>query len=297
MPTEAMSFKEYANTPVFSRLADIREFTLAVDIPPVTLVGDELASTLVVASVYDQLRDVVKAARFFYEDQLETIKGPDYIGVRYADDRYDFSVILTDKSIRLARSGSRLANFHDWYTALMPSAQGILSNATSVISSMAKGRQINPLRGGYTFHFVLYDITSETTGAKVKNSEIMQKLLKGLPDEKGRIVDAPVGLATMGRMDVSVTRWTGDQGKRRLLRFTVEAPANLGWSSLWFTLAYRGESYTSPDDGTREAFDSDKFLSEYPNAYVTFLRDSAINGFIEWLMHGYHFRTTAGDLR
>ena len=148
----------------------------------------------------------------------------------------------------------------------------------------------------YGFNFLVYDIQAEATNKRVRNSEIMQKLLKGFPDDQGMITPSPSVLGSLGRIDINMTRWIGEEGSRRRLRFSVEAPGNLQYSTLWFALQYIGETYESAEDGHREAFNPNEFLSEYIQAYVSFLRDNAINGFLEWLLHGYSFKTTVGGL-
>ncbi len=296
MQNEISSFEEYSNSRIFSRLADIRGFALTVDIPPIGMLVDDLFARRLVARLYDEsLRDVVRAAGFFFEDELQAVREAGGVGVRYADDRFAFLVGCTPNTIIISREGSRLSNFHNWYTAFMPSAQGVLTKVATILTEETN-RRIDILRAGYRFNFLIYDICSETTNKRVRNSEIIQKLLKGFPDDQGMITDSPHVLESLGRVDVSMMRWIGDEGNRRRLGFSVEAPGNLGYSSLWFTFSYLGESYTSPETDEREAFDPNTFLSEYVEAYVSFLRDSAINGFMEWLLRGYHFKSTAGDL-
>jgi hypothetical protein len=295
MLDEKMSFAEYANSPMFSQLADIRNFRLIADIPPIGAWADDTFTSRLGYRIYEHLREVIKAARFFYVDELKPIKGVDQVIVQYLDDRYDFNVVCSEGNISIQRRGSRLSNFHTWYMSLMPSANGILSHISSALSDMLN-RNIDFMRASFRFSFLIYDITSFSTNRPVKNSEIMRKLLSGYPDEGGVITESADVLPRMGRVDVAMTRWIGVEDRRRLLRFSVEAPANMGWSSLWFTFEYRGESYTSPDNNTRETFDPNVFLAEYDRAYINFLRDAAINGFMQWLMRGYSFRSTAGEL-
>jgi hypothetical protein len=177
----------------------------------------------------------------------------------------------------------------------MPSAQGVLSKVSTILTD-AMGRKIDIQTASYQFSFLIYDFCLETTDHKVRNSEIMRKLLKGFPDEQGAITDLPNVIQSLGRVDVNLTRWIGSEGSRRRLGYSVRAPANMNYSSLWFNFSYMGESYTDAETNIREAFNSSTFLSEYDDAYTSFLRDNAINGFLEWLLRGYRFKSTSGNL-
>ena len=284
-------FKRYSDSQIFSRLSDISGFGLRAEIPRTSSWSEDAFANRVVTRIYERLREVVKAAGFHYEDELRQVRRTTEVGVEYADDRYDFAVRCSESQIAIERRGSRLRNFHDWYSALMPSAQGIMSSISTILSEETN-RKVDLLRVSFRFSFLVHDLIAENTGQPVRNSEIMQKLLKGFPDDNGRITDNPAVLGSVGRADFAATRWLGEKGSRRLVRFQVEAPANMGWSSLWFTFSYGGESYTSPDGLSRESFDPNGVLSEYYPAYVTFLRDSAINGFMEYLLRGYQFKAT-----
>ena len=177
----------------------------------------------------------------------------------------------------------------------MPSAQGIMTNVANILSQES-GRKLDIIRASYRFKFLIYDIKAENGDKKVRNSEIMQKLLNGFPDDRGRMTTDPSVLQTVSRADVSIGRWIGPEDRRRLVRFTVEAPANMEWSSLWFEFTYGSESYTSPDTGVRMEVGAENVLAEYEPAYLEFLRESAINGFLQSLMSGYRFRTTSSDI-
>lgn len=61
-------------------------------------------------------------------------------------------------------------------------------------------------------------------------------------------------------------------------------------------MGVKHETYTSPETGERERFDASAFLAEYDHAYVTFLRNAAMNHFMADIMAGCAFDTTAGSL-
>lgn len=289
-----MDFKQFATGPIFDRLNDITRFNLVAEIPKVSWSDDAIAGR-VIDRLYDHLRDVVRAAGFYYEDELRPIRRRNEIGVEYADDLFSFAVRCDDDTIVIDREGSRLNKFHDWFTALMPSGQGIITTFSSILAEEMK-RKVDLLRVSYQFRFVLSELASDNTGRAVKNAEIMRKLLRGYPDDNGILTDDPALLSSIARTDYNAHRWIGPEGKRRLTKFKAEAPANLAWSTLWLTFSYSGASYTSPDGQVREAFMPEALLGEYDRAYVEFLRDSAINGFTEWLLRGFQFKSTPGKL-
>jgi hypothetical protein len=288
------SFEKFSGGRIFSKLHDINQFSLAVEIPKVSWNDDKIASR-VIDRLYDNLREVVRASGFYYDNELRPIRRRNEIGVEYVDDRYSFSVRCDDDTIVIDRQGSRLGKFHEWYSALMPSSQGIVTNFAAIIGEEMQ-RKIDVLRAEYRFRFVLSELQADQTGKPVKNAEVMRKLLKGYPDDNGILTDEPALLATMGRTDYRAHRWIGGETRRRLAKFVVEAPANLAWSTLWLSFSYGAESYTSPDGLLREAFTPEIFLGEYDKAYSLFLRDAALNGFLDWLMRGFHFKSTAGTL-
>lgn len=299
MMDEFPDFTQYtANRRIFSWLSDIQEFSLVVEIPPINEWTDEKFSSNVQHKLYENLLDVVKAAKFYYEDYLSISKEITGIEVSYKDDKYYFSVECNVSYVIIKRQGCRFTNFHDWYRLFMPSAQGVITNAVTILSDEAKIK-ISPLRAFHRFKFLIYDIRSSGTSMPVRNSEIVQKLIKELPDDSGRPANpekSPEVLSSLGRLDINLSRWIGEKDNRRRLRFSVEAPGNLNYSTLWFTFEYIGESYTSPETSQREAFNSDHFLTEHSQAYISFLRDSAIDGFMAWLLSGYEFKTSSGTL-
>lgn len=299
MMDEFPDFNRYKGTrPIFSQLSDIQEFSLVVEIPPINEWTDEKFSSNVQHKLYENLLEVVRAAKFYYEDELSISREITGIEVSYKDDRYYFSVECNVKYVIIKRNGSSFTNFHDWYRSFMPSAQGVITNAVTILSDLA-GRKIYPLRASHRFKFLIYDIRSSNTLEPVRNSEIVQKLLKAFPDDSGRLAEpekSPEVLRSLGRLDINLTKWIKPENDWRRLTYSVEAPGNLNYSTLWFTFEYIGESYTSPETSEREAFNSDVFLTEHSQAYISFLRDNAIQGFMTGLLSGYQFKSSSNSL-
>jgi hypothetical protein len=289
-----MTFEQFkGQNPIFNRLNDIQNFALIVETPPFSLSDSD--SLKIMTLIYDHLRKVVSAANFFYEDQLRMRRGPDQITIEYGDDRFSFSVSCRDRSIVIERNGSHLRNFHDWYIALMPSAPSIITRVAEIMS-LVTDQRVDILRASYQYNFLIYDIIPENGSGNVRNSVIMQKLLKGYPDDSGIVTDTTEVLSSVARADVSITRWIRVDDNWRSVRFKVEAPSNKNGTGLWFTFEYRGESYTSPETGIREAFSPQHFLNDYEAAYTKFLRDTALARFMESLLKGYIFRSSAHNL-
>jgi hypothetical protein len=295
MHEEIPDFDKFGNSRIFSLLGDIRHFRLHAEIPPIGRWTDDSFAREVVEKLYEYLRGVVQAAGFFHEDFLTSVRRVDGVAVEYRDDRFNFAVECNTDAIVIRRSGSRFSNFHEWYRAFMPSSQGVIENTATLLSEIT-GRSIDVLTGLYRFGFLLHDLEAETKKEQVRNSEIMQKLLVGFPTEAGQVDETSNELSSLGRIDVSLSRWIGEVGSRRRLVYAVEAPGNLDYSTLWFTFDYIGETYTSPETGQREPFVANEFLTEYVKTYLPFLRDSAINGFMNWLMRGYYFKSSTGNL-
>jgi hypothetical protein len=124
----------------------------------------------------------------------------------------------------------------------------------------------------------------------------MRRIVKRMPNAQGVIVDAddiPDAIST-GRIDIDMSRWIqGEDSDWRNEWFSVQAPGNLEWSTVWFTFELRSESYTSPITGERERFDPSAFLGEHEEAYLSFFRDRAVCSFLSSLMKGYEFRSSS----
>lgn len=289
-----MEFNEYVNSQMLSQLSQITEFSFVVDVPPIGAWSENKFVVSVADQLYDKLQEIVKEAGFFYEDELEIVTSPEELAVQYRDDRYDFVITLRKGSINIQRRGSSFENFHRWYCSLMPFAHQIVTSALAIFhKQLPFERYMNALRASYAFQFILYDIVPNGKATPVKNAVIMQQLVKGSIGDDGTLTELEEALEATSRTDVNMSRWSGEEGNRRLLRYSVEAPANMEWKSLWVRFSYSGQAYTSPT-GEREAFDP-TVLNEWSEAYLGFLRDFALNGFLASLMHGYHFKTATSS--
>ncbi|GAA0429368.1 hypothetical protein [Actinoplanes campanulatus] len=237
----------------------------------------------------------------------------------YEDPEYGFNLYFDGSgAVVLRRGGSSLQTFHYWYTRFMPSMPGILTRAIAALDAelerslfasdgLLSVRPVKPrdeakervrvLSAGFYFRIICHKI--RYAGRSVRNLDVMTKnVASRLPDKTGRLSDAPPGadVQRYGRMDYKVS--LRHEAEPCITQFlTVEAPRNSGWSGLFFDLAYVGENYTD-QDGKRIEIDSELFLSSArcADAYVSFFRDMAIEGFLSSVTAGHEFETTSSTL-
>jgi hypothetical protein len=280
---------------VFDSLTDINRFALVADIPPLPQVGESSFASLLSTGLYAAMEKAIGSAKFFNEDQLELISGPGNAGVTYRDDRYDFALKVTSSTLSIERSGSPFEDFHYWYTGLMPQMPALMATALDVLTKLAD-REFRMLRASYNFSFILHSLAHAESNRRMRNYEVMQKLIRGIPSDAGLLTEDEDVVRAAGRIDVNISRWVKETGPWRRLRYSAEAPANKEGAGLWLTFGYGGETYSDPDSRIRARFSHREFLGEWDRAYMQFLRDRAILGFLETLMRGVTFKTTAGSL-
>lgn len=277
-------------------LRDISSFALILRIPPIDVPTTGPFADRLVNSLYESLASVVTDAGFHHVDEIEPFRDADGLGMRYGDDEFEFRVAVEQGKIVLSRPGSRLETFIDWYQRVMPVADNIVSTARSVLQE-DHGVPVGIIRGSYSFRFLLHSLT-DADGISVRNSKVMQSLLHRYPGPDGAIVafqerDEPGSDSDeedIGRVDFKFSRWHGLGDARRSWWYSVEAPGNKRWSTLWFSFEYQGSSHTAPD-GTRFGFSAEDFLTEWDLALFHFIRDTAVSGFMQSLMNGYNFET------
>lgn len=269
---------------------DINNFSLTAEFPAIA--GWENSDLR--AKLHDRLHDdvtkLLRTAEFYSESRLEQQKGPDYFAIFFQDDTYDFQMACYNNRLVLRKSGLRLATFHDWYHAAIPSVKQTFE---SVLSVMGKelGRNQGITSVQYSFAFIAYDFFNK--GRRLKNFEVLQKLITQVPTETGEIREMGAGPQEISRLDYNVNCWDGtEKPNRRRIRYSVEAPSNRGFAGLWFVFGYGSETYTDPDTGMREWVEPSILLEEYDRAY-RFVWDRAIGGFMKSLLSQLQFKTTA----
>jgi hypothetical protein len=282
------------NRPIFDMLTDIQRFSLHFDIPPVPEMADAVFSGALATRMYKHVRDAVNHAKFYANDELSLTASGGSASVLYGDDRFDFGLEIRDGSITLQRQGSRFEDFHRFYADLFMHVPQMFNELRKEIADMTR-RECTLVRGAYVFEFLIFDIQPASgVGRRVRNSEVMRKVITGVPGDDGVLSNSDSVLADAGRVDVNISRWVEMDTGMRLYRYSLEAPANKDGAALWVKFSYGGETYSSPSGRQqRTPFNADQFLTEYDRAYVGFLRDTAIGGFLASLFREYVFRTSA----
>jgi len=230
---------------LFDGLHNIQEFALWCSIPPILEVQDAGFAAKLAMSLYAAVLDAIAAAHFFHEDALSIQSSPGQATVRYDDDRFDFSLSVGDGQIFLRRAGSRFEDFHSWYVALGPQFAKLFTQVVEVLRTTAD-REFKIQRGYYTFKFLLHALETRQTQRSARNTEIMSRLLRGIPDDSGRLSDGEDAMTSAGRIDTRISRWVRSRDAWRLERYDVEAPANKEGAGLWLEFTYLGETYTDP---------------------------------------------------
>lgn len=299
--SQRISWSDYrSDERIFDNLLDIRGFTLVLDLAPLPeLASREVASALA-TGMYGVVLKAIEEAGFFQEDNLTIRSDTATASVVYGDDRYDFAVQVSHSpeesrqgQLAITRSGSRFEDFHRWYAAIAGQFPEMVKGVLSLLRDTT-GREIRAFRGGFQFRFLLYDLRVGDAGRPIRNSDVMRKLIRGVPDDDGALSESDNVVNSAGRIDVNLSRWVRLRDRWRLERYVIEAPANKEGAGLWLSFSYNGETYTLGDSRIR--FDLDPFLSEGGGAYVTFLRDKALGRFLTSLLQDTTFRSSTDTL-
>lgn len=279
--------------PIFDQLTDVQQFNLIFDIPPIPELSSRDFAAVLSTRMYRHVRDAINGAKFYAVDELALSASTNTASISYEDDRFDFSVRVRDGTIAVQRGGSRFSDFHRFYSSLFLHMPQMMNEIRREIAE-ATERECTFVRGSYVFEFLIYDIRPRGSDRPIRNSEVMGRLITGVPGDNGVLSNEVGVLSSAGRVDVNISRWVQTGTGMRLCRYTIEAPANKEGAALWFKFAYGGETYSSPDLAQeRTPFDPEHFLDESDRAYVKFLRDTAIGGFLESLFKEYSFKTSA----
>lgn len=282
--------------PIFDQLTDIRGFNLLFDIPPIPELSSRDFAANLSTRMYRHVRDAVSSAKFYAVDELKLSASTNAATVNYDDDRYDFGVRIKDGTIAVVRGGSRFSDFHKFYSSLFLHMPQLMNESRREIAEVT-GRECIFMRGAYVFEFLIHDIRPRGSDRSVRNSEVIGRLINGIPGDNGALSNEVGVLNTAGRIDINISRWVKTQSGMRICRYTIEAPANKEGAAVWFKFSYGGETYSNPDrDQERTPFEPEHFLDESDRAYVKFLRDTAIDGFLESLLKEYSFKTSAYQL-
>lgn len=276
----------------FDRVHEIKDFSLVVALPPIMHWSDSKFAVKLAERLYDEVQSIVRTAEFFYETQIRATHAADKVVVEYADDKFDFSITCSRDGIHILRPGSRMAAFTEWYRRFMPQCKQLVDSIVAVLQDLL-GRKISPVGVIYRFSVITFDFRQPLLPAhRLRNFEVLQPLCAALPRDDGSLGGTTESVQSVSRFDFNVHRWHGAVGARRNVVYRVEAPANKDYTSIWFTFAFKGETYTEPSTGVRYEVNVEDLLEEHESAFDWF-RDCALGGFMKSLLGQHQFDTTA----
>lgn len=282
---------------LFQHLTDIHDFQLVLQISVIPELADDRISAEIARALYHLTSDLLAAAELYFDNELGIRSRSGQCGVIYDDDRFQFEVLLETERLAIRRTGSSLAWFHRWYATVMYHVPTLVEQILNALETKL-GRKVKIVNGGFEWRFVLYDLKMN---GPVQNWKIMKKLLPAFPGDAGMLDQNEQVYRTTARADYNVARWIqvavpNDEPVRRILRYTVQAPANKSWSTLWFRLSYAAENYTDPASEEREAVDGLEFLKEFESCYESYLYPVMLKGFLKSVIGDYTFKSSAGVL-
>jgi hypothetical protein len=209
----------------------------------------------------------------------------------YQDDMFDFAVTIRDGSITIDRDGSTFQAFHEWYKRIGPHFWDMVSKITEALTD-ATGRKVQISRAYFSYQFFLIDLwTGPGAGRRVQNSEVMGRLLRGLPDDNGQLSEDPSVLNSASRVDVTFSRRLYEGQREWIERYELQAPANRDGERIDCDFSYQGETTGRGPGNVRSEFNPKDFIERYDTAYGKFLRDRVITAFLKTLMKDYSFRS------
>lgn len=295
------TFSDHA---VFDNVEDLTRFRLLLQFPRFLSWRDPAAMVGYQDVLYESLYEIIGHARYFGFDELERVRDPSSVGVRYRDADYGFSVTFSQESVlELTRDGSSLESFYDWYGRVMPHFVDLVSAVRTRLQNEAstdhRRLTIDPARGMYTFNFIFHDFrdpSAQRGGAPVKNSRVLRSALTHIPGTTGALVELTDDeLPDLGRIDLKVSRLHPSPCGLVREVYDVEAPGNRDYSTLWFSCSYIAETRLD-SDVTREPPDFDVFISRYEYPLLEFVRQRALVHFLSGITKGLRFRSTSGRL-
>ena len=291
---EAVALREelesFCKTKLTSPVDQVQLFRISGSWPKLTLWSNDETRRRLAAKIFDNLRQVVISARFYYENQLVIVIDDDNVQVDYKDDVFDFSVRVTSDGMSLTKPGTDMKTFATWVYQMRDSIESIFQTALTAVNDFYGDRQLRFTTVRYEMKFMLSDFVECETAKSTNHAVLMTRLIKKYPDREGQLEDENgSNLDNVARVDYGVHQWLGAGERARSVFFGVEAPANRNRSTLWFTFAYSGMSYTSPN-GERWKCNPAELLNE-AGPFLDFIKTRALGSFMKSLLDGYSFQT------
>lgn len=284
-------YTKYADGNSFAySVGDINSFALQVNFPPISDWDNSGLQSKLQDRLHDDTVRLIRASEFYAESHIRHSRYSDHFALEYGDDINDFKISVYQDRLLIQKTGGRMENFHRWYFSAAPGFSVLVNSMLELMSKLLQ-RDIIPTSVGYKFGFILHDFLKD--GEVKKNYEVLQRLVTKLPGLNGGIVDVSSGDVMVSRTDYKVSVWDGNMtSDRRLLSYSAEAPANSGYSGLWFSFSYGSETYTNPQTGEREWSAPNVLLDEHERVYQ-FIWSKGLEGFVKSILGGLDFKTTA----
>ena len=241
-------------------------FQFHTELPMTVVWANDEVCHRVAQLVFDEVLEVLRVSGLYRYDQLSVLASDEQIMVQYSDDRFGFEVNLQNESLKISRRGSSMDRFHRWYVEVAPHFGGLVEKVCDI------------------------------DGHTLLNSEVLEELVPRCPGEAGSLASTETETKSIARLDATFQKWQQRNGRTWIEIYSVEAPSNRDWSSIWTTFSMVGRSFEGPSGGVRTEFEAAAFISDYVTPYIEFLRDRGLQGFLSGLTAGRTFSTTAGSL-
>lgn len=286
----------------------IHSFELSVEFPSayrLDLQGGKRNSLM--ARLYRSVAEVLESAQLYDINNLSTVWVGDALRAAYDEPSYGFRVEVGEHlAVRMARSGSSLRLFHEWYRTIMPFTLGLISRISLDASELA-GLDFDPqpLRASYSFNILAYDFIQTRGKPPVSSQNILSRLLPVRPGSDGRLRSLPAeevaaGLVRPGRADIAMTSLREIKADVIVNEiYSVQAPGSQGYRGIKFRFACVAEALDRGESGTAKlkTFPPAGYLLEHPEiAYVDFFRDRALKGFMHDLLGNWSFSCTTDSM-
>lgn len=311
------------------RIGNVRSFEFRATLSGLGRWTDIIKPQRVALRIHNDIETALTTAGFHNLPLLETTIDPERLSFRYRDTDFEFDLDFHGNGVViLRRIGSTMETFHRWYTAFMPTVPDIMRKAIAafnvelhrVLHGTGSGRdepneseeilqRVRLLDGSFQFEVTchrFYRLGDPDKDSKPpeRNLDVMyENIAIAFPDEMGRIRknvspnDRLHNVDNYGRMDYRVS--LGHPKLPGVTQFMeVFAPSNSNWTGLFFVLTYSGANYGETRDRIRVPMNTDFFLrpEACADAYVSFFLDMGLEGFVQSVLDGYDFATTAGSL-
>jgi len=286
----AMEYNTYDDGKSFVyNVDDINNFQITIEFPMIADWEDDKTRSRFQDRLHDDTIQLLRTSEFYSESRLEQSKFADHFAIEYSDDVNDFKISCYQNRIVIQKRGIRMESFHRWYFSAAPSFRVLVHSLIELMEQVLE-RKLAITDVHYYFGFILYDFRKD--GRLFKNYEVLKRLVTKVPSDTGMIQDVDEGNLEISRADYKVSCWdVSADGDRRLISYSVEAPANREYSGLWFTFAYGSGTYTDPKTGKREWTQPDRLLDEHEKVYE-FIWKRGVKGFIKSLLDGLTFKST-----